>query len=1046
MTKVNLIILAFLLLFLPERTIAQGANVREEIIPLKTYPFSDPNPIPEFGTIYPYFRFDGYSDKGAKRDWKMVVLENDYIKLWINPEVGGKIWGAIEKKSGKEFVYFNHVAKFRDVSMRGPWTSGGIEMNFGVIGHAPTCSTPVDYYSRVNTNGSVSCFVGAIDLPSRTRWSVEINLPKDKSYFTTRTVWDNSTSQDQSYYHWMNMAVKTEGNLEYVFPGKCHLGHDGISSSWPVDEQGRIINFYENNNFGGSKSYHIIGSATGFYGAYWHKEDFGFAHYSSYDEKPGKKIWIWGLSEKGMIWEKLLTDSDGQYTEIQSGRSFNQAAGKSSNTPFKNSSFSPGSTAQWIEYWFPVKQTQGLTSAASSGSVHLQKNGTKFDLRFCPNENSEGKLEVKFDHELVFSKNIHFVPLQVVSGNFEYAGNPNNISIWMNNNLIYENNHNQEFSTRPAETPSDFNWETAFGHYLKGKENENQRIYKIAEAEYDKALKIEPYFVPALIGKAKISYRKIDYNVSLEYSMKALSIDTYDPDANMIMALAALATGDTTSAIDGFSIAAQSASHKTVAYNELSSVCIAKCDYQRALEYAEKSLVNNQIGSEALQSRILCLRKSGLKEKAISALKGLEENDPLNHFIRFENYLTEPGVEQRILAQKAISNELPHETYLEYALWYFRKNQLSDAIKILNLAPQNHPIILIWEGYLNQLEGNKISAEEILKKALKINPLSVLPFRIETLKPLTWAQSLSSDWKINYYIGLININAGAEKAGRKSWEMCLDKPDFASFYMARSRLYESGSQQATADVERAIALGENEWRVALFASKYYLEQQNLLRAEELITSSFKKNPENYSLGLHYAKILELGKKYTTCVSVLQEIQVLPNEGATEGRTIWRNANIGNALNQISDKKYMKAIESVDLAKQWPANLGVGKPYQPDERVENFIALQCYKKLKDAKSMQVMQDFFSGKTNQIIIYGDEFDFLTAWTLKQIGNIQKADLIMKELTAKDSSSLTINWCNAIYSGNFELAETIESKNKNKDKLLQLLATIFNSLPQK
>lgn len=51
-------------------------------------------------------------------------MENDSIKLWINPDVGGKVWGAIKKSAGKEFIYFNHSAKFRDVAMRGPWTSG----------------------------------------------------------------------------------------------------------------------------------------------------------------------------------------------------------------------------------------------------------------------------------------------------------------------------------------------------------------------------------------------------------------------------------------------------------------------------------------------------------------------------------------------------------------------------------------------------------------------------------------------------------------------------------------------------------------------------------------------------------------------------------------------------------------------------------------------------------------------------------------------------------------------------------------------------------
>ena len=65
------------------------------------------------------------------QDWKVVTLANDYIEVYVLPEVGGKVWGAIEKSTGEEFIYRNEVMKFRNIAMRGPWTSGGIEFNFG---------------------------------------------------------------------------------------------------------------------------------------------------------------------------------------------------------------------------------------------------------------------------------------------------------------------------------------------------------------------------------------------------------------------------------------------------------------------------------------------------------------------------------------------------------------------------------------------------------------------------------------------------------------------------------------------------------------------------------------------------------------------------------------------------------------------------------------------------------------------------------------------------------------------------------------------------
>ena len=95
---------------------AQQATVTETVETVKTYPFSDPDPVADPSDLfYPYFRFDGFSAKGINRQWKVVSLENDYIKLTLFPEIGGKIWGAVDKTTGKEFIYNNHVVILRCV-------------------------------------------------------------------------------------------------------------------------------------------------------------------------------------------------------------------------------------------------------------------------------------------------------------------------------------------------------------------------------------------------------------------------------------------------------------------------------------------------------------------------------------------------------------------------------------------------------------------------------------------------------------------------------------------------------------------------------------------------------------------------------------------------------------------------------------------------------------------------------------------------------------------------------------------------------------------
>jgi hypothetical protein len=222
------------------------AVVREYKKVFRTYPYSDPNPIPVMGKIYPYFRFDTYTDQGVNQEWTVVELENGYIRVLILPEIGGKIWTAIEKSTGKPFIYYNQVVKFRDIAMRGPWTSGGIEPNYGIIGHTPNCATPVDYLTRTNADGSVSAVIGTLDLLTRTPWRLEITLPPDRAYFTTNSFWHNATPLEQPYYTWMNAGIKAAGNLEFVYPGTQYLGHGGEHAAWPINQSnGRNIAFYE---------------------------------------------------------------------------------------------------------------------------------------------------------------------------------------------------------------------------------------------------------------------------------------------------------------------------------------------------------------------------------------------------------------------------------------------------------------------------------------------------------------------------------------------------------------------------------------------------------------------------------------------------------------------------------------------------------------------------------------------------------------------------------------------------------------------------------
>src|SRR5215213_6072052 len=554
-----------------------AATVREYKKTIRTYPFADPNPIAVFERIYPYFRYDRYTNEPVDREWTVVELENAYLRVQVLPEIGGKIWTAIEKATGRAFIYDNHVVKFRDVAMRGPWTSGGIEPNYGIIGHTPNVATPVDYVAATGADGTARVTIGTLDLLTRTPWRLEIALPADKAYFTTRSLWQNTSGIEQPYYTWMNTGLKAAGHLEFVFPGTRYLGHAGEVGAWPIHPVNhRNLAFYDQNDFGSYKSYHVFGEYSDFWGAYWHDDDLGMARYSRRDEKAGKKIWIWGLSRQGMIWETLLTDTDGQYVEVQSGRLFNQAAEASSLTPFKHRSFLPYATDTWTEYWFPVVGTKGFVKANELGALNVRTRADGVDLAFSPLERLDTVVEV-FDGETrVRAERVSFRPLETWTLSLPASIPEGRLRVRIGGDRFeYSADREQAALSRPVETPGDFDWTSAYGLSVKGKELIRQRAYADAESAVDAALEKDPNFVPALADKALLRYRPGDYEAAYNAARRALSIDTYDAAANYYYGLAAWRLGKLGDARDGFDVAAQSVEYRAASLTELARLSLA---------------------------------------------------------------------------------------------------------------------------------------------------------------------------------------------------------------------------------------------------------------------------------------------------------------------------------------------------------------------------------------------------------------------------------------------------------------------------------------
>ena len=944
------------------------ATVREYRKIIRTYPFSDPNPIPQMGRIYPYFRFDGYTDTPVDREWTVVELENDYLRVTILPEIGGKIWSAVEKSTGRSFIYANHVVKFRDIAMRGPWTSGGIEPNYGIIGHTPNCATPVDYTTGT-TNQGAEVVIGVLDLLTRTPWRLVITLPHDKAYFTTSSIWYNASPLEQPYYSWMNAGIKAAGNLELVYPGTNYIGHGGEVFPWPINsDNGKNLAFYEQNDFGSYKSYHVVGRETDFFGAYWHDDDFGMGHYAPRDDKLGKKAWIWGLSRQGMIWERLLTDTDGQYVEVQSGRLFNQAAEASTYTPFKHRGFEPYSTDTWTEYWFPVKATGGFVTANEHGALNIVLPGTvrpgvgkgaaavkatSLELRFSPLESVNDTLEVLDGDRVVYSAPLVLKPMQTWSKSVDVHVPAERLRVRIGTWFDYRPVAGDELS-RPLESPKDFDWTSVQGLHLEGKEWMRQREYAQAQTALEACLKKDPNYLPALSDLAILRYRAMDYQGAWDLARRGLAIDAYDPASNYYYGLSSVRLGRAADARDGFEVAAQSPEFRGAAWTELAKIFLRRGDLAKAHDYGQRAWGVGESGVEGLQIMMVVSRLRG----EWSPFHDIAELpvEPIDHFARFERYLLKKDAASRRAFVEGVRSELPHETFLELAAWYYDLGQVKEARQVLELAPPQGEI-LYWLVFVQDALRDPAAAET-LRRADAASARLVFPFRPESAPVFEWAMSRTTNWRPRYYQSLILWSRGDTKRALDLLNACGDAPDFAPFFGARAKLEESSSRdRSLADLRHAAELEPGEWRYGRLLAERFIEDRAFAQALATAARYAAASPENSILGLLHVRTLLLTRRFTDAVDLLARLNVLPHEGATEARGLYREAHLMSAVEQMKSGRVDAALQRIAAAREWPERLGVGKPYpaDTDERLEDYLATQCLaRQSKQAESNALLE--------------------------------------------------------------------------------------------
>ncbi|HLH19557.1 MAG TPA: DUF5107 domain-containing protein [Bryobacteraceae bacterium] len=920
---------------------AQPAEIQEERQVIKTYPFGGPNPSPTRPggqrvqqRIYPYFQFDEYASAGVDRTWNVVRLENRYIQAFILPGVGGKLLGAIEKSTGKEFVYYNHVLKFRNIAMRGPWTSGGIEANFGIMGHAPSTATPVDYLVRRNPDGSVSCIVGAMDLPSRTQWRVEYRLAPEKAYVEARSLWYNAQPFEQSYYVWMNVAEKAGSDLELVLPGTAWIGHNYAvpSQPWPISAGGQNLALYRNHTNGRDGSYFVTGKENDFSGGYWHDADFGYGHWAPHEDVPGQKFFHWALSREGAIWENLLTDRDGQYFEHQTGRLLDQS---------DTGSFAPYATDRWAEIFFPYKETGPMVKATPYGALNVRNSGDGIVLSFCALQSVDETVVVRAGNREIASDRIRLQPMEVYEKRVPAAVPSGELRIEIGDKLTYTDDPKDGVLSRPL-TFRNYAPDTPEGLYQSAARDERERRYGSALHKYLSCLERDPSNIRALTRIAAIYGRQGEYRKALEYARKALGFAMYDPDANFVYGVLARKTGHLVDAKEALGWAARSMAYRASALSELGCIALLEGNPGRAAELLGRSLdydVHNVRTLQVLATADRLLRKPAQARETLARILDI---DPLNHLARFEEYLLDPRRQALADFQSLIRNELPHETYLEIAAYYVDLGRNGDALRVLQEAPEQ-ATVRYWQAWLLR-ERDPLESRRILEKASAISPYLVFPFREESIPVFQWAAAARpDDWKPSYYLGLIYWGMQRTDDARKLFEACGDRPGYAPAYVTRAFLEEADDPvRAQKDFERAYALDRKDWRNAYHLANFYMQHGSEEQALGVAIAAATEFPSQDAIKVLAAHAYRASGRYQDCNAVLADATILPFEGQSDVHELFVQCLVSQAMVDMKAGRHERALEELERSREYPERLGTGAPADPDYRLQDFLEMFCYR--------------------------------------------------------------------------------------------------------
>lgn len=947
----------------------EEVKVWEEDILLPTYAIGKAEKNPMFlekrvyqgssGVVYPYPVIEKIEDTCKEQSYHVIYLENEYIKVMILPELGGRVQMAYDKVKQRHFIYYNHVIKPALVGLTGPWISGGIEFNWPQH-HRPSTYLPVDYHIEKKEDGSAIVWVNERERMFHQKGLAGFTLRPGCARLEIQGKVYNPTPFPQTFLWWANPAVAVNEYYQSVFPedvnavfdhGKRDVSRYPIATGtyYKMDySSGVDISRYKNIPV--PTSYMAIRSKYNFVGGYENDTRAGVLHVANHHISPGKKQWTWGNGDFGQAWDRNLTDTDGPYIELMAGVYTDNQPDFTWLQPYEEKTF--------VQYFIPYRELGVVKNAsedilmnieigvdcailkvfATSTQTGLHITVTQFgntvldiirdvtpenDLRekveiieikdVCVTiSNSKGKCLLKWRPE---PEDIKEVPEAAKA-----ALDPKDVST---TEQLYLTGLHLEQYRHATYMPTDYYQEALNRDSSDVRNNNAMGLWLLRKGQFAKA---ESYLRQAV------------------KTLTEKNPNPYDGEPLYNLGLSLKYQDKLTEAYDYFYKACWNDAWQHMSYYSLAQISATWNDWENALYEVDKSLMRNWCNLRGRHLKTIILRHLGEMDKALALIEESLSYDHFNFGCSFEKYLITGDEENLHLLMTQMRRE--SHNYEELALDYASCGCWEEALKVVNAAIDfsvSQPTLLYYykAWFLLRL-GETEAATAVARVAELQSPDYCFPNTLEAILALqTVIGLIKKAPKALYYLGNLWYDKRQYAEAVAAWETSVEQDaTFPIVFRNLSLAYFNKldrKQEAVALLEKAFLLDVKDARVLMELDQLYKclnrpheERLSLLDAHKEVTFS------RDDLYLEYVTLLNQLGRYEEAIHMIDNRHFHPWEGG-EGKVPaqYQLSRVELVKKYLNLKEYEKALKLIDECFVYPHNLGEGKLQGAQENDFNY---------------------------------------------------------------------------------------------------------------